>query len=659
MFDRRAFVLAFLLLTSREVSGQSREVKYEWANQHALRDVPVPQRILVGTDGVAMVEYEMGPSAEPARMQMNHATIPVYSLTPDGDEVRGVWFRVPEGPGHRCAGPVMMPKRMHLGPIPGGGWGWSLEMRLASLSHAVCSPGWSMMVPGSDVVRVAHPIEHYVLGCLGPVDLVEGDGFPPTASPILLRVESRLNKLLSAASNLDACVQLTVDFVDLPDDGDLPPKAITIDQSVARVYNGSSTILVRNLLVNTHSDTGDFDDGDGTFYEQLPPTQNVDSRIGPQPGTVIGVGSFWVPVGLNSLWNSQPDSTTIQFDSDENWFYEDAGGVPQSQCSFEAVLTHEVLHALGFTSNADVQDPANPFPPYNLLTVLDLFRFESNDTGTALSGPEFSGGDPRNVIAPSAAGGNEPVVFVWLNNVPNNRVSMSRGAMTGGPLGDGRMASHYKDDSFGGPTIGIMDPTIPGGAAPFAPFYLSMNDIRILDRIGWNIDSGNSATQVGDILALSSPATGTEPPAMATGVSTTPTLAWVRQTPLPDDLPGVSVYVYRADLGPIEDHLVWSATEILGSSVQVPAGVLQGNTEYAWTVVTFNPWSYNVSLPSTFTTELDCIADVNNDGNLTPADFSAWIAAFNTSAPECDLNADDLCTPADFSAWIANFNAGC
>lgn len=54
-----------------------------------------------------------------------------------------------------------------------------------------------------------------------------------------------------------------------------------------------------------------------------------------------------------------------------------------------------------------------------------------------------------------------------------------------------------------------------------------------------------------------------------------------------------------------------------------------------------------------------CIADVNGDGLATPADFSAWVAAFNASAPGCDQNGDGLCTPSDFSAWIANFNAGC
>ena len=55
----------------------------------------------------------------------------------------------------------------------------------------------------------------------------------------------------------------------------------------------------------------------------------------------------------------------------------------------------------------------------------------------------------------------------------------------------------------------------------------------------------------------------------------------------------------------------------------------------------------------------DCIADTNGDGILSPADFTAWIAAFNAMSAACDQNGDNLCTPADFTAWIANFNAGC
>ncbi|MEL6498845.1 MAG: PQQ-dependent sugar dehydrogenase [Planctomycetota bacterium] len=57
--------------------------------------------------------------------------------------------------------------------------------------------------------------------------------------------------------------------------------------------------------------------------------------------------------------------------------------------------------------------------------------------------------------------------------------------------------------------------------------------------------------------------------------------------------------------------------------------------------------------------EAPCAADVNGDGELNPADFNAWVIAFNAGAAECDQNGDGACNPADFNAWVINFNAGC
>ncbi|MEL7485030.1 MAG: choice-of-anchor B family protein, partial [Planctomycetota bacterium] len=52
-------------------------------------------------------------------------------------------------------------------------------------------------------------------------------------------------------------------------------------------------------------------------------------------------------------------------------------------------------------------------------------------------------------------------------------------------------------------------------------------------------------------------------------------------------------------------------------------------------------------------------ADTNGDGELSPADFNTWVAAFNAGGPECDQNGDGNCDPSDFNAWVVNFNAGC
>ncbi len=55
-----------------------------------------------------------------------------------------------------------------------------------------------------------------------------------------------------------------------------------------------------------------------------------------------------------------------------------------------------------------------------------------------------------------------------------------------------------------------------------------------------------------------------------------------------------------------------------------------------------------------------CLADTNGDGSVSPADFTAWIAAYNAgNAAVADQNGDGSVSPADFTAWIANYNAGC
>ena len=54
-----------------------------------------------------------------------------------------------------------------------------------------------------------------------------------------------------------------------------------------------------------------------------------------------------------------------------------------------------------------------------------------------------------------------------------------------------------------------------------------------------------------------------------------------------------------------------------------------------------------------------CPADTNGDSVLAPADFNAWILAFNRASPHCDQNGDGLCMPDDFNAWVLNYNAGC
>lgn len=51
-------------------------------------------------------------------------------------------------------------------------------------------------------------------------------------------------------------------------------------------------------------------------------------------------------------------------------------------------------------------------------------------------------------------------------------------------------------------------------------------------------------------------------------------------------------------------------------------------------------------------------ADSNEDGFVTPTDFSAWVGHFNSGDLRGDVNQDGAVTPTDFSAWVGAFNLG-
>lgn len=55
----------------------------------------------------------------------------------------------------------------------------------------------------------------------------------------------------------------------------------------------------------------------------------------------------------------------------------------------------------------------------------------------------------------------------------------------------------------------------------------------------------------------------------------------------------------------------------------------------------------------------ECLADVNQDGQIDGADFSAWLFAFQQGLPEADQNGDGVFNGLDFGAWLKNFSGGC
>ena len=170
---------------------------------------------------------------------------------------------------------------------------------------------------------------------------------------------------------------------------------------------------------------------------------------------------------------------SVSFSSSFTWDFDPSDGITPGAFDFVGVAAHEIGHALGFRSGVDLADvnalPGVAAPGVRGLnniawgTVLDLYRYGSFEGAQTL---DWSiGGTPC--------------------------VSVDAGATCVAPLstgranGDGRQASHWKDDVLLNisPPIGMMDPTAsgPGGTRPFQ--VITEADLLAFDVIGYDLAS--------------------------------------------------------------------------------------------------------------------------------------------------------------------------
>lgn len=164
----------------------------------------------------------------------------------------------------------------------------------------------------------------------------------------------------------------------------------------------------------------------------------------------------------------------IQFNRRFSWDHDRTNGVSASSYDFVGIAVHEIGHALGFISGVDNLDywisPPQEYEPanfYDVVSTLDLFRYskESEQEGVI----DWTA-DKRDKFFSIDAGVTEGPLF-----------------STGVYLGDGRQASHWKDNLG----IGILDPTAARGE------LLSMtgNDILAFDVIGWDLSQNNQVPE--------------------------------------------------------------------------------------------------------------------------------------------------------------------
>lgn len=149
-----------------------------------------------------------------------------------------------------------------------------------------------------------------------------------------------------------------------------------------------------------------------------------------------------------------------------NWDLDPSNGITAGLFDFVGIAVHEIGHALGFISGVDVLDSFSSNPYYTdneftYVTPLDFYRCSASSA--AQSALDWTVGTTTK------------------NFSPNNCGTALATFSTGVTHGDGRQASHWKDNLG----LGIMDPTSAAGEQ----LTITPLDLTAFDVIGWNLAS--------------------------------------------------------------------------------------------------------------------------------------------------------------------------
>ncbi len=214
---------------------------------------------------------------------------------------------------------------------------------------------------------------------------------------------------------------------------------------------------VRGVLIDTASNNVE-----RNFYNTLPanelPTDKGTTK------NVVGAAAIFRAMGIIDA-NADPTAEqedlgpppSIGFNSAFTFDFDSSNGVNINDIDFDTVATHEIGHALGFTTMAAQNQTGTPDA-----NVWDFFRFVP---GAALC--NFTTAQRR------LNAGGEQVFFAGCSELGLSTGTDSQG-------GDGNQTSHWKADELTGINLGIMDPTIGRGKH----FAINNNDLAVLDIIG-------------------------------------------------------------------------------------------------------------------------------------------------------------------------------
>ncbi len=202
------------------------------------------------------------------------------------------------------------------------------------------------------------------------------------------------------------------------------------------------------------------------------------------------------PANAKALELPIPDGlqidASIVFNQDFVFDSDPRDGITPGSIDTVMVMIHEIGHMLGFVSTVD-----GFFGDFRVLpSTLDLYRFHTG----------FQGTDPQTIDQFSQYAREIRMGFeATLDTVRSiagfpEAPRFSTGTFI--PPGDGRQASHWKDDVILGNLtyIGVMDPTYsapegPGGGIPETPLgtippYITRADRLAFSLMGWDLEIG-------------------------------------------------------------------------------------------------------------------------------------------------------------------------
>ena len=243
------------------------------------------------------------------------------------------------------------------------------------------------------------------------------------------------------------------------------------------------SFLINNTAENNGIDTPYLDDNGGLNNSTILMTRANARALGldftdlaEELGTTPESIAEFINATYGLLVDPNGVDASMNVSSNISWDFDPSDGIAADSFDFVGTATHEIGHALGFTSGAEFLDQfavaeteganidqftsENAYAP----SALDLFRFS----------PESFEQGARDFTT-----GNIDDKYFSLDGGQTAILPLSEGENTSTGIGDRQQLSHWEDNL----NIGIMDPT----GSPGESQGITDNDLIAFDVIGWDV----------------------------------------------------------------------------------------------------------------------------------------------------------------------------